>query len=130
MAFKNTQEKEKYFKKWNKENPNYFIEWRKKAREKLMKFRKEMNIATPIRITRTADEKRITLNRQMREYRLRNKIKVRARKKVEQAIMAGKLKKLPCEKCGKNAEAHHPDYSKPLVVQWLCKEHHVLEHWR
>lgn len=28
----------------------------------------------------------------------------------------------------KRVEAHHSDYSKPLDVDWLCKEHHALWH--
>jgi hypothetical protein len=30
----------------------------------------------------------------------------------------------PCERCGGPSEAHHADYSQPLVVSWLCKAHH------
>lgn len=42
----------------------------------------------------------------------------------------GKLKRQPCQKCGSNnAEKHHPDYSQPLLVEWLCRECH-LEHHR
>lgn len=26
------------------------------------------------------------------------------------------------------AERHHPDYSKPTVIIWLCKLHHELVH--
>ena len=44
------------------------------------------------------------------------------------AIRDGKLKKLPCFVCGEKAEAHHPDYSRPLDVIWLCKPHHVETH--
>ena len=33
-----------------------------------------------------------------------------------------------CEDCGvaKRLEKHHPDYSKPLAVVWLCKPCHAI----
>jgi hypothetical protein len=38
---------------------------------------------------------------------------------------------LPCEQCGrKDTYAHHPDYTKPLSVMWLCPIHHKLWHQR
>ena len=45
------------------------------------------------------------------------------------AIKTGKLKRGSCVICGeKNTHAHHPDYSKPLEVLWLCPLHHrVIE---
>jgi hypothetical protein len=35
-----------------------------------------------------------------------------------------------CERCGatENLERHHPDYSKPLEVQTLCKTCHTQVH--
>lgn len=37
----------------------------------------------------------------------------------------GEIVKTPCEVCGDpKSEAHHPDYSRPLYVIWLCKPHH------
>ncbi|MFC3331681.1 hypothetical protein ACFOEM_04310 [Paenalcaligenes hominis] len=36
-----------------------------------------------------------------------------------------------CEVCGKSkVDAHHDDYSKPLEVRWLCREHHMQHHAR
>ena len=47
------------------------------------------------------------------------------------AVRRGKLKKLPCMICGSSqVEAHHPDYSAPLAVVWLCTKHHNEIHWR
>ena len=53
--------------------------------------------------------------------------------KVSKAVRAGKLIPQPCEVCGvsktasdgrRAVHAHHDDYSKPLEVRWLCKQHH------
>ena len=56
--------------------------------------------------------------------------KVAARKTVRNAVKSGRLIKQPCTICNTtaNVEGHHPDYSKPLYVIWLCKEHHDEEH--
>lgn len=47
---------------------------------------------------------------------------------VWNAIRAGHLKKQTCWVCGNNAQAHHPDYSRPLDVVWLCPMHHKQTH--
>ena len=50
---------------------------------------------------------------------------------VQQAVEAGGLKRPDrCSECGqkKFVVAHHDDYSKPLVVRWLCIKCHKLHH--
>lgn len=48
---------------------------------------------------------------------------------VSNAVRDGKLTKTPCHICGvEKVEGHHPDYSKPLNVVWLCTEHHKEVH--
>src|SRR5690348_13837634 len=54
--------------------------------------------------------------------------KVTAREKTTDAIRRGRLKRQPCEVCGKKAEAHHPDYRSPYKVRWLCRKHHRALH--
>lgn len=55
--------------------------------------------------------------------------KYEARQAVLVAVRAGRLEKLPCRVCGNpDAEAHHPDYSRPLDVEWLCGPHHRAQH--
>lgn len=44
------------------------------------------------------------------------------------AVKYGKVKKQPCWVCGCDAEAHHPDYDRPLDVVWLCRLHHREAH--
>lgn len=41
----------------------------------------------------------------------------------------GYLKPRPCAECrSQRAEMHHPDYSKPLMVVWLCRPCHLALH--
>lgn len=58
----------------------------------------------------------------------RDPIKVRARFAVRYAVKVGKLTKLACFCGNKRSQAHHPDYSKPLEVIWLCSKHHGVIH--
>ena len=80
--------------------------------------------------------------RDRREWRRDNKDKLRAyretirkdgREKIYQAVhkavKAGTLKKMTCRVCGvSKTEAHHPDYSRPLDVMWLCRKCHKNIH--
>ena len=57
--------------------------------------------------------------------------KIKARTLVCCALKTGFLiRPNICSKCQKESriEAHHPDYSKPLEVMWLCKKCHMAEH--
>ncbi len=61
-----------------------------------------------------------------------------AHQAVGRAIARGDLVRQPCEECAgeprwpylalQPAVAHHDDYSKPLDVRWLCREHHYAFH--
>lgn len=60
--------------------------------------------------------------------RARHPERYAARRAVHVEVAAGRLVRQPCE-CGANrVEAHHPDYSMPLEVEWLCRRHHVERH--
>jgi hypothetical protein len=63
------------------------------------------------------------------KYIAKNRDKVNARARLHYALKKGYVKRQPCEVCGKKAEAHHPDYARPLDVNWLCRAHHVEEHF-
>jgi len=61
--------------------------------------------------------------RAVRKYEAKNKEKKSAWK------IAHKIELKPCEVCGKEpAQRHHPDYSKPSEVIFLCAFHHKKEH--
>jgi hypothetical protein len=53
----------------------------------------------------------------------------KARRLTRAAILGGRLIPEPCERCrDPQAQAHHDDYSKPLVVRWLCRDCHAEHH--
>lgn len=57
----------------------------------------------------------------------RKKANCRAYTKV--LIKRGTLVPQPCERCGEvEVQAHHPDYSDPRRVEWLCKQCHRALH--
>ena len=59
----------------------------------------------------------------------RNPQKRAAHIKVGNALRSGKIERKPCLVCGDvKVQAHHPDYSKPLDVVWLCQKHHTEVH--
>ena len=55
--------------------------------------------------------------------------KVAARQIVNHARTLGILSPKPCIVCGDiKVQAHHPNYFKPLEVEWLCPQHHTDLH--
>ena len=63
--------------------------------------------------------------------RVSEKDRVDARTKLNNALRYGRIVRGPCRDCGATeTHGHHPDYSKPFDVIWLCIAHHVAEHKR
>lgn len=59
------------------------------------------------------------------------KVKDNARSYAAAYQRRGILRRRPCQKCGDgNSEKHHPDYSRPLHVIWLCRRCHIDLHQR
>jgi len=66
-----------------------------------------------------------------RYQKFRNKYLARAKVKV--AVLKGLVyKPTSCQECGESLplQAHHNDYSKPLIVIWLCDICHKIQHGR
>jgi len=58
-----------------------------------------------------------------------NTLRHEARKVFTQAVTQGLIARQPCQVCGKqNSEGHHSDYREPLIVEWLCRTHHLNIH--
>jgi hypothetical protein len=73
--------------------------------------------------------------RYMREWRVTHRLTPEQRFKANARSMAGvykrrgKLLQQPCGRCGSpDSQMHHHDYSRPLDVQWLCRDCHMALH--
>lgn len=63
------------------------------------------------------------------KWSAQNPKKRKAQRAVQSAVRAGTLVRSDkCQRCGASGkiEGHHPDYSKSLEIEWLCKPCHGL----
>lgn len=106
--------------KSHKDYLKWYSDYRDKNREKLRIYNREYN-----RLYRQK-------NGYKNEYNSigRYPEKQRAREILRNEIIQGRIKRQPCEVCGKKdyIHAHHSDYSKPLEIMWLCSVHHAEQH--
>lgn len=106
--------------KTNGEYNAYFREYRKDNLSKLRKYQ---------RIYMKKNRKKWGYAPE-KKWRIENPEKVSAQKKLQRAVRSGKIKKEKCVFCKSiNAIAHHPNYSEPLKVIWVCKPHHRAIHY-
>lgn len=75
------------------------------------------------------DAGKIAKKRAMDTYKKKYPLKTIAVRAVNNHLKNNPDFRKPCF-CGKKAQAHHPDYTKPLDVIWLCSSHHAEEHRR
>lgn len=105
-----------YVKRWRQRNPEAAAAIYKRARER--RFERQPDFAV----------------RNVERHRLRHPEKDRARRTVQRAVRDGRLHKPnACERCDELTEArelhgHHEDYSKPLEIEWLCRDCHQERH--
>jgi ribosomal protein S14 len=53
----------------------------------------------------------------------------RLRNMTKYYVKTGRIARLPCRACGApDAQAHHPEYTTPFNVEWLCRKCHVEHH--
>ncbi len=94
-----------------KNNPAWLAKERERCRIKQERYRK-LGLAKP------------TTQAVRSKWAIKNKHKVMAHQISSRAVKCGIIKKpSTCECCGiksSRLEKHHPDYARPLFVQWLC----------
>lgn len=109
---------------WLKRNPERRREYeRRKYANRMKRIHGDNYVVGQIgnRVNRGGRQK--TLSDE--EKRIRHNV----RRITRRAIKSGKLRKGVCAACGSvEVDAHHPDYSQPLSVIWLCKKHHQEVH--
>jgi hypothetical protein len=76
---------------------------------------------------RNTDKGRENIYRALKKSTAKFRYKQDAREILNWHLKKNKIEKSNCF-CGKKGEAHHPDYSKPLEVIWLCRPHHSELH--
>jgi hypothetical protein len=77
------------------------------------------------------ERQRNTSKRLWKIWYEKNKEKHTARAKLRYAVGTGKLQRpTKCTRCPstEKIQGHHPDYTKPLEVIWLCHKCHEYEH--
>src|SRR5690606_23859393 len=75
---------------------------------------------------RSMNEPNLTTNTRQANWRRQNGEKYQAHLAVQRALSNEELARGVCEVCGSpDVDAHHDDYSRPLEVRWLCRQHHA-----
>src|SRR5437899_10932455 len=114
-----TEAKLQYQREWRARNKLKLAEYSRRSRGYFLEWRiKHLDYRSP----------NATENRE--RWRKNNRIKHRAHSAVWNALRSGKLlRPLSCSSCGTQCkpQGHHPDYSKPLEVIWLCRPCHALQ---
>ncbi len=63
------------------------------------------------------------------KWAARNPLARWAHNATRAALKRGLIERRPCEQCGNpETDAHHEQYDRPLLVQWLCRSCHMLLH--
>ena len=130
MEYKTSPERREYLRKWTAKNREHIIEYKANwARNRPPEIKEQ--IRKKRSIWKKANRER--LKKKNDEYREKNREKFYARYKIMYAVRCKKI--IPpaeCQRChGKcKTQAHHPDYSKPMEVIWLCAPCHGTFHPR
>jgi len=117
-----TKEKERQCKKL----------WREKNPEKGAEYQARYRALHPERAKKWDLENKEKFSAYHKKYGMNNPEKIRAKNIIENEIAHKRITKpIFCVNCGNqsaNLHGHHPDYSKPKEVIWLCSLCHSALH--
>jgi hypothetical protein len=95
---------------WRLKNPDKFKAIYKKRNENSKKYRKAW----------------------FEKYKIENLYRIVCQREIQSMVRSGKiLRPSACQLCGKECRTvgHHPDYSKPKEVIWVCRSCHGTIHF-
>jgi hypothetical protein len=118
----NKEHRAEYIKNWREKNPEHVSEYN-------LAWRRANPKAAVRRATRWAKKHPDRVKDARSRWRDRYPDRYRAHYLLESAIKSGRVVKPDTCPCGApNPHGHHPDYSKPLMVVWLCRDCHNKLH--
>ena len=127
-----TENQKEANRKWEKQY--YKTEaGKKKAKQRRNKYRSKPEKQKLIKQTVFLYRQTDAFKKSVLKHRQKYPEKRIAQSRVSAAIKSGKLiRPDSCVICTKECipEGHHPDYSKPLEVIWVCKQCHADYHWK
>jgi len=128
----NLEETNRKKREWELKNPEKVKKIQKKSFKKFYdKNYKKLYTANQEWLKKNPEKLKKYRDKGARLARERYPEKNASRKMVSGAITLGILiRPTTCSRCLKECkpEGHHPDYSKPLEVVWLCRKCHNKEH--
>lgn len=120
--------RKKYQGEYRRRRKEYYDQLSAKHRQENPEYYKQYRA-----IYEKTDKSKQAHARRAKEQRRLHPEAIKANNQVNKAILSGKIvRPKGCTRCGSSGkiEAHHPDYSKPLEVEFLCTKCHIKEHMR
>jgi len=101
----------------------------RKNKSRLDYLKRKNEIKANVKKYRKTKAGKATRRREFLNRKRRSPEKYKANYLLHNAVRDNRIQKQACRVCGDTStEGHHPDYSKPLEVIWLCKKHHLELH--
>jgi hypothetical protein len=96
------------------------------TRKRVYTIKNKSRIAKRMKLYNQTQRGKEVIHECTKRYVQNHPEKRKATRAINHAIERGEINSEPCLLCGsmRMLQAHHPDYSKPLDVVWLCKVCH------
>jgi len=130
----NQETKRKYNKTYREKNRKQEAArcklWRETNLEKIREYKKTNREKERQRSREYYVKHKENIKKYQNDYNKKNYEKQRAHDIAQKALLRNEILQTPCIVCGvsKNLVKHHPDYSQPKEIEWLCQSCHMKLH--